>query len=493
MVALSPQSSVLQRSCALMFAFAFATSLAAPIAIGQSIQDGDVIVVSEVVDNDNALRVYDGCTGALKRTYNDPRWVSTGNGRYVNVAPDGMIWVGDRYSNRIFRYDRNLNPTPTPSPGGYVVVPCGNGQAFSFNATGRLYVTTDGSPVVSFDPMTSDSTPACVGSPCSPWGLDTMPNGLVCISLYNSPGGINIVDPQTGAVVKHVACVGQCWDLDAIQSGGLIIANEYSANQVVAIDPAQPPGSECLWSIPLNGGGYPNAAGLSVNEPLGLIYVAVYRGGEYWLESYDLSAATPHTPRLSVRMDPNGWFAGAPPSTLVVVPGGNCSPITPFCFGDGSIPTRCPCVPPNIVPTPSGAPGHGCANSFSVAGALLSATGATAPDSVQFICAIAPNYSAFGFLVKGNASSPNGVQLSDGIMCISGSLVRFAGHNAGTNGAPLGSWTYPNTTQTIPVSIVTAQGSAQHAYYQLYYRNAAPGFCTPALANLSNGIDILWP
>src|SRR6185295_5758289 len=38
-------------------------------------------------------------------------------------------------------------------------------------------------------------------------------------------------------------------------------------------------------------------------------------------------------------------------------------PGTAFCFGDGSLATACPCAPPNAVPNPPAAPGHGCANS----------------------------------------------------------------------------------------------------------------------------------
>lgn len=167
--------------------------------------------------------------------------------------------------------------------------------------------------------------------------------------------------------------------------------------------------------------------------------------------------------------------------------------IVAFCFGDGSLSTPCPCAAPNTVPNPSGAAGHGCANSFNLNGALLSATGSPAPDTIVFTCAIAPNYVAFGFLFKGNASNPNGAPIGDGVSCVAGSLVRFGGHYAGTNGAPQGSWTYPNTVQTTSVSSATAQGPAQHAYYQFYYRNAAANFCNSATANLSNGIDLAWP
>jgi hypothetical protein len=68
-------------------------------ALGQQVQPGDVLVVSEVIGPNNApnstLRVYDGCTGAFKVGFTDPAWVPSGAGRYVEVSPDGTIWVSD--------------------------------------------------------------------------------------------------------------------------------------------------------------------------------------------------------------------------------------------------------------------------------------------------------------------------------------------------------------------------------------------------------------
>lgn len=192
----------------------------------------------------------------------------------------------------------------------------------------------------------------------------------------------------------------------------------------------------------------------------------------------------------------SGLAAGADAGTGAVCNGmqlRKLENITAFCFGDGTLPTPCPCVPPNVVPSPSGAPGHGCGNSFNHAGALLTASGLLTPDQLTFHCAVSSNYAAFGFLFKGNAQNAGGVALADGVSCVSGAIVRFGGHYAGTYGAAQGTWTYPNNTQTVPVSTASAQGPAQHAYYQLYYRNAAANFCNPATANLSNGIDVEWP
>jgi hypothetical protein len=166
---------------------------------------------------------------------------------------------------------------------------------------------------------------------------------------------------------------------------------------------------------------------------------------------------------------------------------------TSFCSGDGSLPTPCPCFAPNTVPSPSGAPGHGCANSFDLGGAILSASGSTSPDTIQFTCVVGGNYIAFALMLKGDAVNAGGSPNSDGVLCVSGALLRFGAHNAATGGAPLGTWTLPNTLMPTPISTASAQAPGQTAYYQLFYRNAAPNFCTGATANWSNGIQLSWP
>ena len=165
-----------------------------------------------------------------------------------------------------------------------------------------------------------------------------------------------------------------------------------------------------------------------------------------------------------------------------------------FCYGDGTLPTSCPCSPPDTVPSPPAAPNHGCANSFDLNGAILKAWGDTSPmpGTVNFLAKIGKGTAAFAFLLKGNAFAPTGAPNNDGIICVSGALVRFGAHFAGTNGAPLGTWTYPNTTQTIPVATATAQAPGSTSSYQLFYRNAAANFCNPAGANLSSGMLIPW-
>lgn len=164
-----------------------------------------------------------------------------------------------------------------------------------------------------------------------------------------------------------------------------------------------------------------------------------------------------------------------------------------FCFGDGSLGVACPCVPPSFTPSPSGAPQHGCANAFAASGAILCASGTTSPDTIAFVANVGAFYSGFGFLIKGNAQSTSGIASGDGVRCASGQLIRFGGHNAGTFGASDGTWTYPNTAQTISVSSATLQPSGQQAFYQLFYRHTFPDFCNPSTTNISNGYVLVWP
>lgn len=183
--------------------------------------------------------------------------------------------------------------------------------------------------------------------------------------------------------------------------------------------------------------------------------------------------------------NPSGEVRGQ----ILVEPTGTTS----FCFGDGSLATACPCAAPDTVPSPSGATEYGCANSFDVNGAVLKVTGSTSPDSVRFIADIGQGYTGFAALVMSTTIDPNGVASGDGIMCLSNPVVQFGGHNAGTNGDPAGMWSYPNATQTTSVSAATSQPASTTSSYQLLYRNAAAGHCSPATFNVSSGVQIPWP
>src|SRR5258708_37612356 len=77
----------------------------------------------------------------------------------------------------------------------------------------------------------------------------------------------------------------------------------------------------------------------------------------------------PNTFQVDTSPGWSDWF-GTMELDLDVAPIG-----TPFCFGDHSLPTPCPCG--NF-----GHPGRGCDNSAHTGGAILTARGATNPDWV---------------------------------------------------------------------------------------------------------------
>ncbi len=166
---------------------------------------------------------------------------------------------------------------------------------------------------------------------------------------------------------------------------------------------------------------------------------------------------------------------------------------SPFCSGDGTLATPCPCADPDTVPSPPAARGHGCANSFNLDGALLSASGTLQPDTLRIHVAVGGSYVGFGLLVKGSSQDNAGVAHADGIRCVDGQLVRFGGHNAGAHGDVPGLWSYPNAVQTMPISVLTAQVAGTTANYQLLYRNAVVGFCSPGTTNWSNAMSVRWP
>ncbi|MFN0245132.1 MAG: hypothetical protein ACKVWV_19790 [Planctomycetota bacterium] len=268
-----------------------------------------------------------------------------------------------------------------------------------------------------------------------------------------------------------------------------------------------------------------NAAPVWFNQDTRLVTNANVASGTLLLTGLGGEPGTGMSTQDSVRVDLNPatsvngcYFFGGPGGTnpfssfhlklhtlaTVTLPQPASDNHSGFCYGDGCAFT-CPCVAPNVVPDPQGSHNSGCANTFFLnvaggnSGAVLKATGKTRTrfgggglDSLTFTCT--NGAFGFGFLVKGNAGTVNGVfpATSDGVRCASGALVRFGGHNFGSNGALAQQWTYPNTAQTTQVSVATAQAAGARAWYQLFYRNPLAGHCNPQTTNFSNGLVVQW-
>ncbi|MBK7875864.1 MAG: VCBS repeat-containing protein [Planctomycetes bacterium] len=152
-----------------------------------------------------------------------------------------------------------------------------------------------------------------------------------------------------------------------------------------------------------------------------------------------------------------------------------------YCFGDGSVPTACPCGN-------TGATGNGCASSFNAAGAHLTATGSTAQDDVVLV---GSGMQATGtcLFLQGDLVDPVGVVFGDGVSCTGGALLRLRSVTLASGWA---SFPAPPETVTLSARGGVVVGSGAVRSYTVYYRNAAAAFCPPATFNAANAYRITW-
>ncbi|HEV8114341.1 MAG TPA: hypothetical protein VGR31_16335 [Planctomycetota bacterium] len=169
----------------------------------------------------------------------------------------------------------------------------------------------------------------------------------------------------------------------------------------------------------------------------------------------------------------------------VVMMGGG--PFTPFCLGDGTG-AACPCAN-------SGSVGHGCQNSGSTGGALLTASGTTSPDSVV-LSATGEMPTAYTIFLQGDLQLGSPVHFGDGLRCVGGTLKRLYAKNAsaGAVHAPDAGLGEPSiTTRSAALGDPITPGSTR--YYQTYYRDPNPSFCAAPVGNTfnaSNAVAIVW-
>lgn len=153
------------------------------------------------------------------------------------------------------------------------------------------------------------------------------------------------------------------------------------------------------------------------------------------------------------------------------------------CAGDGSgVP--CPCAGP-------AAAGRGCGNSLYPRGASLEAFGAprVGADTLSLVARDMPNAAALYFQGTQRVRSAIGAgsPLGDGLRCAGGTIVRLGVKANAGNGSR-----YPGAGD-LAISVrglVPAIGARR--VYQVWYRNAAPGFCTTATSNLTNAVAVDW-
>ncbi len=156
---------------------------------------------------------------------------------------------------------------------------------------------------------------------------------------------------------------------------------------------------------------------------------------------------------------------------------------TPYCFGTGTGGwTPCPCG--NV-----GQSGNGCPNSVNAAGANLTAVGlpSRVADTLLFQASGMPGSVTVLFL-QGTGSS-NGLVFGDGLRCTSGGTIRL-GYTT-TSGTGTAQLPQSGGTAVHVLGQIAATGAVTR-YYQTYFRDPDPSFCTTNKFNWSNGVSVIW-
>lgn len=160
--------------------------------------------------------------------------------------------------------------------------------------------------------------------------------------------------------------------------------------------------------------------------------------------------------------------------------------VQPFCFGDGSLATGCPCG--NL-----GAIGNGCENSIGTSGALLTSAGTTVPDTMV-LTSSGELPSSLSIFLQGTTESTTGLTYGDGVRCVTGALKRLYVKSAsgGVATAPVGS-DLSITARSAAAGDPIPPGGLR--FYQVYYRDPNSVFCPNPPGNtwnVSSGLKITW-
>jgi hypothetical protein len=207
---------------------------------------------------------------------------------------------------------------------------------------------------------------------------------------------------------------------------------------------------------------------------------ATSAAGDFFADSVSLSGAA------AVLGSPFSDEVGTNTGTAYVF--GVSPPGAPFCAGDGTLATACPCGN-------SGVAGRGCNNSVGTGGAWLSATG-LASLSADSVCLQSAGElpSASTVFLQGSAIVSTGIVFGDGVRCVGGALKRI-----GIHGASSGTVSYPIAGDTSISARSTILGNpilpGQARYYQAYYRDPNPAFCPNPPGNgwnVSSGQIVTW-
>jgi len=164
---------------------------------------------------------------------------------------------------------------------------------------------------------------------------------------------------------------------------------------------------------------------------------------------------------------------------------GAASAFADFCAGDGSG-AACPCGN-------SGVSGRGCQNSAGTGGALLAAAGqASLASDTVVLTASGELPAALTIFLQGSQPIP-AASFGDGLRCAGGTLKRLYVRTAsgGTSTAPGGD--PPISARSAALGDPIPLGHSR--YYQTYYRDSSPSFCTAPQGgtfNASRAVAIAW-
>ncbi len=152
-----------------------------------------------------------------------------------------------------------------------------------------------------------------------------------------------------------------------------------------------------------------------------------------------------------------------------------------FCLGDG-IATTCPC---GNVGLPLVA--EGCTNATGAGGGLVAVGRPWLSDDTVVLRATGlQNRPLLFFQGTAKIAGGAGTAFGDGLRCAGGTVRRIAVRTS-SNGDSV----YPEGAEASvsAAGLVTTPGPR---YYQAWYRDPAPGYCTPSTFNTTNGLEIAW-
>ncbi|MBL8860344.1 MAG: PD40 domain-containing protein [Planctomycetes bacterium] len=162
--------------------------------------------------------------------------------------------------------------------------------------------------------------------------------------------------------------------------------------------------------------------------------------------------------------------------------GGPPSPTT-YCWGDGSF-TACPCGN-------AGQSERGCQNSFLTGGGFIAGSGTSRVSNDTFtigLSGLPPSAAVLIFQGDQQFAGGAGTPFGDGLLCVSGAVVRLGVRFCvgGATNLGVGAGDTPlSITGLIPTGTVAIR------FYQGWYRDVAT-YCTSDLYNLTSGLIVTW-